>query len=172
MMLEDLLFDKSIKAKAKVSQIGEWLIKGELLMEELMAFTETQTSINKATCIEALEYATKKKPEIANEMLLDFVTATLKEEEPRIKWESARVIANIVKMFPSQLDNTVNNLLANVEHDGTVVRWATASAISEIVKLKTDQNKALVPLVEALSERENDSGVRKKYDEALKKVRK
>ena len=36
----------------------------------------------------------------------------------------------------------------------TVVRWATAYALAEILKLKTTANKNLMPKIEMLSEQE------------------
>lgn len=172
MTIEQIFQDRSIKTKAKVSTIGEWLINGELLLDELLAFAEKQKASDKATCIEAAEYATKKVPTIADESLLDYVTTALKDNEPRVKWESAKVIGNVAKIFPNQLDKTVKNLLVNTENTGTVVRWATAYALAEILKLKTELNKNLLPKIEKLCEKEEDNGVKKKYLDALKKVKK
>jgi hypothetical protein len=172
MTIEKVFQDKTTKAKAKVSTIGEWLINGELPLDELVAYAEKQKAADKATCIEAVEYATKKDPSIADENLLIYVTKALKDLEPRVKWESAKVIGNIAKMFPALLDKAINNLLPNAENKGTVVRWATAYALSEILKLKTVSNKKLLPKIESLCEQEVDNGVKKKYVDALKKVKK
>ncbi|MES2688784.1 MAG: HEAT repeat domain-containing protein [Bacteroidota bacterium] len=172
MTIEQVFQDKTIKAKGKVSAIGEWLINNELQMEELLAYAEKQRATDKATCIEAVEYATKKNPGIADESLLVYVTKALKDDEPRVKWESAKVIGNVAKHFPAQLDKCINNLLPNAEHAGTVVRWATAYALAEILKLKTGNNKKLLPKMETLCEKEQDNGVKKKYLDALKKVKK
>lgn len=168
MTIEKVFKDKTIKAKAKVATIGEWLIKKELPLDELLAYAAKQAGTDKASCIEAIEYATKKDPALADESLLDFVTSALKDNEPRVKWESAKVIGNIAKLFPSKLDKAITNLLANAENTGTVVRWATAYALAEILKLKTDKNKKLLPVIEALSRKEEDNGVQKKYLGALK----
>lgn len=172
MTIEQVFQDKSIKAKAKVSTIGEWLMKGELTIDEWLAFAENQKGTDKATCIESAEYATKKSPHIADEYLLAFVTNALNDDEPRVKWESARVIGNIAKKFPDQMEKCVSTLLSNAESTGTVVRWATAYALAEILKLKTDLNKNLLPKMVTLCEIEEDNGVKKKYLEALKKVKK
>lgn len=172
MTLDELFNDKTIKSKAKVAKIGDWLLNGELPLDELLAFAENQSGINKATCIEALDYVTKKKTSIADESLLDFVTNTLMEEEPRIKWESAKIIGNIAHLFPNLLGKSIANLLANADHNGSVIRWATAYALAEILKLKTEHNKKLLPQIEQLSEKEEDNGVKRKYVEALKKVKK
>ena len=37
--LENLFANKTIKAKAKVKQAGDWLLDGEISVEELLAFT-------------------------------------------------------------------------------------------------------------------------------------
>lgn len=172
MTIEQVFKDKTIKAKGKVSKIGEWLLNGELPIDELVAYAEKQKATDKATCIEAVEYATKKTPSIADENLLTYVTKALKDDEPRVKWESAKVIGNIAKLYPNQLDKAINNLLPNAEKTGTVVRWATAYALAEILKLKTENNKKLLPKIETLCEKEDDNGVKKKYLDAIKKVKK
>ncbi|RPE05352.1 hypothetical protein EGT74_23470 [Chitinophaga lutea] len=69
MTIEQIFQDKVIKAKAKVSTIGQWLANGELPVEELLAFAEKQKAADKATCIEAVEYATKTTPALADEHL-------------------------------------------------------------------------------------------------------
>jgi HEAT repeat protein len=172
MTIEQVFQDKTIKAKSKVSTIGEWLINGDLPIDELVAYAEKQKATDKATCIEAVEYATKKLPTIADENLLAYLTKALKDDEPRVKWESAKVVGNIANLFPTQIGKTINNLLPNAENSGTVVRWATAYALAEILKLKTEYNKNLLPKIETLCEKEKDNGVKKKYIDALKRVKK
>lgn len=172
MTLEQVFEDKTIKAKAKVAMIGQWLIDQELSVEELLAFAAQQVATHKATCIEALEYATKQTTAIADLNLLVELTKALQENEPRIKWESAKVIGHIAKHFPDNLALTLKHLLVNAEHSGTVVRWATAYALGEILKLKTAHNQQLLPQLERLSATEQDNGVKKKYLDALKKVKK
>jgi len=164
--------DKSIKAKAKVTVLGQWLIDGELPLEELLVYADHQKAKDKATCIEAIEYATKKKPAIADENLLAYLITALKDDEPRVKWESAKVIGNTAKNLSAQVERSIDTLLANASNTGTVVRWATAYALSEIVKLRTASNDRLLPKIELLCEKEQDNGVKKKYLEALKKVKK
>jgi hypothetical protein len=172
MTIEQVFQDKTIKAKSKVSTIGEWLINGDSPIDELVSYAEKQKATDKATCIEAVEYATKKLPTIADENLLAYLTKALKDDEPRVKWESAKVVGNIAKLFPTQIGKTINNLLPNAENSGTVVRWATAYALAEILKLKTENNKNLLPKIETLCEKEKDNGVKKKYLDALKRVKK
>lgn len=172
MNIAELLNDKTKKAKAKAETISKWLLEGSLPPDELIVFAETTKDTDKATCIEAMEFATKKNSKIAGENLFAFVTKTLNENEPRVKWESARVIGNIAHLFPTKLNKAISNLLTNSEDNGTVVRWASAFALGEILKLKTKHNKDLLPAIEAVCDREQDNGVKKKYLDAIKKTKK
>lgn len=172
MTLAELLHDKTKKAKEKVETISKWLLDGSLPTDELLAFAEKAKDPEKGTCIEAIEFATRQNSKIADETVFTFVTKTLTEKAPRVKWESARVVGNIAHLFPAKLNKAITNLLANSECDGTVVRWAAAFALGEILKLKTKHNKDLLPAVEVICAREQDNGVKKKYLDAIKKAKK
>ena len=101
-----------------------------------------------------------------------FVTKMLADKAPRVKWESARVVGNIAHLFPTKLGKPIAALLTNSENDGTVVRWAASFALGEILKLRTKHNEDLLPAIEAICEREQDTAIRKKYAEAIKKATK
>jgi HEAT repeat protein len=172
MTIVELLNDKTKKAKEKMITISKWLSDDSMPTDELIAFAEKAKDTEKATCIEAIEYATKLNPKLADESVFAFVTRALTEKAPRVKWESARVIGNIAHQFTSKLDEAICNLLENSSYEGTVVRWASAHALGEILKLKTKHNKVLLPAIEALSKSEEVNGIKKKYLDALKKVSK
>lgn len=170
MTIDELLKDKTIKPKDKTEIISNWLLDDSLPVDELIVFAEKQKDPAKATCIEAMEYATRQNPKIADETVLIFVTNTLASKAPRVKWESAKVIGNIAHLFPSQLGKSIENLLINTEHEGTVVRWSSAFALGEILKLKTKYNADLLPAIETISEKEEKSSIKKIYADALKKI--
>lgn len=172
MTLPELLSDKTKKTKEKVETISKWLLEGSLPTDELLAFAEKAKDPEKATCIEAIEFATRQNLKIADESVFTYVTKTLTENAPRVKWESAKVVGNIAHLFPTKLSKAITNLLTNSEYDGTVVRWAAAFALGEILKLKTKHNKDLLPAIEAICDREQDNGIKKKYLDAIKKTKK
>ena len=172
MKIEELLIDKTKKVKEKTETISNWLLDGSLPTDELIAFAEKSKDSEKATCIEAFEYATKLNSKIADENVLSFVVKMLAEKAPRVKWESAKVIGNIAHLYPEKLNKAIDSLLINSEYDGTVVRWATAFALGEILKLKTKHNEKLLPTIEAICNREQENGVKKKYLDAIKKAKK
>ena len=171
MDIAEIINDKALRAKQKAEALSKLLLNNKISADDLIAFAETVKDSTKATCIEALEFATKEDPNIATKKCFHFVSSTLTDKAPRVKWESARVIANTAYLFRDKLGEAIKNLLINSEHEGTVVRWSAAVALSEIVKLKTKHNKELLPAIEAICKREEQNSIRKIYLDAIKKVK-
>jgi hypothetical protein len=165
-----LLNDKSIKPKEKTEMLSAWILDGKVTIDQLVQFAETAKEPQKATCIEALEFATKQKPEIISEKGFHFVTQTLMAKAPRVKWESARVIGNTAHLFVAGLDEAITNLRDNSAHEGTVVRWSTAFALGEILKLKTKHDDELLPALQNIADKEGKNSIRKIYFDAIKKA--
>ncbi len=172
MNLEALLKDKLTKTKEKVETISKSLLDKTLGADELVGFAGDLKDPDKATCIEALEYATKQQPSVITRKAFDFVITTLTAKAPRVKWESAKVIGNVASLFPGQLNDAIVKLLQNSEHEGTVVRWSAAYALGEIILLKTPHNNELIPAAETICLREEKNSIRKIYLAAIKKAQK
>jgi hypothetical protein len=145
-------------------------LEGALPVDELIAFASRARDSPKATCIEAFEFASKAKPEIVDETVFLFVTRSLKEKAPRVKWESAKVIGNTAHLFQNELHEAIQYLLQNTENEGTVVRWSAAFALGEILKLKSNLNARLLPQILDIVERETQNSIRKIYLDAIKKT--
>ena len=77
------------------------------------------------------------------------------------------MIGNIAHLYPNKLDRAIGNLLTNSESPGTVVGWAAAIALGEIIKLRTKWNKDLIPAVEAILRREEDNAIKKDLPESV-----
>lgn len=169
-MIAELFADKSLKPKEKTERLCVLLEKGEITSDELLQFAEKAKDPVKASCIEVFEYVSKTNPKIVSKAVFRFAVANLSAKAPRIKWESAKVIGNAVSLYTKDLDEAVIKLLENSEHEGTVVRWSAAFALSEIIKLKTPLNTTLVPAVESLIKREEKASIRKIYEAAMKKA--
>nr|MBK9649744.1 hypothetical protein [Bacteroidota bacterium] len=95
MDIQSILNNKELKAKPKVEAISKMLLDKKITIGELIKVAKVSKDKEKGTCIEAIEFATKTKPDIATPVCFDFVTETLTDEAPRVKWESAKVIVNI-----------------------------------------------------------------------------
>lgn len=169
-MIAELFKDKTIKAKAQTETLSNWLLENKITTAQLIAFAENAKDSPKATCVEALEFASKQKSTIVDKKSFQFVTVTLTAKAPRIKWESAKVIGNVAYLFKDKLNEAIKNLLTNSEHEGTVVRWSAAYALGEILKLKTKHNKELQPAIEAICNAEEKNSIKKIYIAALKEL--
>lgn len=168
--IEDVFSNKNLKPKEKTELISKWVSINLDSIGILVKFASSAKDPVKASCIEALEYLTKDNSDSLDEESFTFVSNCLSENSPRIKWESARVIGNTAKHFINRLDIAIANLLINSEHEGTVVRWSSAYALGEIVKLNTMLNSDLIPAIEAVIKREEKNSIRKIYQDAIKKV--
>ena len=167
-----VLNDKTIKAKAKTAQISQLLLDGAIKADELIPLADIDKKKYKATLIEAMEYASKISPGVVSSKSFQFVIDSLKDELPRVKWESAKVISKTAHLYPEMIQEAVGNLLENTVHDGTVVRWSAAGALSTIIQFKTSINKDLIPAIEAILRSENDNAIKKIYHQGLKKATK
>ncbi len=168
MNLVEILANKGLKSKEKTLAIAHLLLNHKLTAAELAVEAKKWKENDKANCIEAMEIVTKTNPEIANLEFMDFVIQALEEKAPRLKWEAARVIGNIASQFPNKLKIAATKLLLNTNHKGTVVRWSAAYALGEIVKLKTNINLELIPVLQLVCEKEEKSSIKKIYTTALK----
>ena len=119
--LQEILADKTIKAKTKTEMISNLLLSGKIGMQELVTLAGDSKDPAKATCIEALEFASRQQPDVVNLKTFQFVVQSLASKAPRVKWESAKVIGNTVRLFPDKLDDAIKNLLDNTESDGTEI---------------------------------------------------
>lgn len=171
MYFKELLNNKSIKPKEKTEILSQWILENPGEISHLCNFAINSKDTHKASCLEAMEYASKQNPNISTSEWLEFATVSLTDKAPRIKWEAARVIGNIAPCYPAMLENAINNLLINSEHEGTVVRWSTAYALGEILKLKTDFNDIIIKAIEKIVENEEKNSIRKIYLSAFKQLK-
>ena len=171
MNFAELFADKSLKPKQKTERLCNWLIENLDKSVALIQFAKTSKDPIKASCMEVLEFVTKIQPANSSELWMDFATESLQEKSPRIKWESAKVIGNIVHLYPSKIDKALISLLANAEHEGIVVRWSAAYALGQILMMKTKINTSLLPIVETICNKEDKKSIKKIYESAFKKCK-
>ncbi|WP_448701325.1 hypothetical protein ACFGVR_04060 [Mucilaginibacter sp. AW1-3] len=168
--IDIILNDKTIKAKGKVAAISQLLMDGGVAIQQLIAQAQNANDINKATLMESMEYVSRLQADIIDAQGFEFAVESLRSTAPRLKWESAKVIANTAQLFPGLLKGATVNLLDNTEHSGTIVRWSAAGALSKIMLCKTDLNQELISAIKAIEKREEDNAIKKIYQHALKKV--
>ena len=167
--LSTILQNKTSKAKEKVRLLSDLLLNKRISIDEFIKIASLQKDSSKATLIEAMEYSSKTNPGIINERGFQFAIKSLADDAPRVKWEAAKVIDNTAHLFPSLLKKATTNLLINTEHNGTVVRWSAAKALTRIMQLNSSLKMELAPVFEAILKREEDNAIKKIYQQALKK---
>src|SRR4051794_22517977 len=109
MEIEAVFADKQLKAKAKSEAVSQALLEKKITVADVIKTAKAAEDRDKGTCIEAIQFATKAKPELASIDCLKFVTETLLEKAPRVKWESAKVIATIAYLFSDKSDKAIGN---------------------------------------------------------------
>ncbi len=167
--IKEIIKDKTLKAKDKTALISQFLNENPHQINPLVNEAKLLKGSDKATYIEAIEHATLANPMLCTPDCFNFAIFSLTDKAPRVKWESARVIANTAHLFPDELTGAIVNLLANTEHKGTVVRWSAAQALSKIVSLNTTHNSQLVPALKTVSAMEEKPSIQKIYTTALKR---
>ncbi len=163
----DNILKSGKKPKEIVELLAEELKRDNKLVEDLIQCFESGSVAEKGHCMEAIEHATKEKPEFV-ENCLDFVIAHVNDEAPRVKWEACRVIGNIASRFPDKVKEATPKLLENTKDKGTVVRWSAAFALTEIAKASPEVQKELVPKFKEILSRESNNGVRNIYLKYMK----
>jgi len=107
MDIKEILSDKTLKPKEKIEKLCQNIIDKKLSVKDLMSFAKIAKDAEKGTCVEALEFASEKNPEIINKKCFEFVVEYLTDKAPRVKWECAKIIGNIAHLYKNDLDNAI-----------------------------------------------------------------
>jgi hypothetical protein len=161
--------DKSVRPSAKTGILATALQSHQLSQEDLIAFAATAKDAVLGTCVESLEYVTKTDPAFVTSATLGFVITRIADNAPRVKLESARVTGNVIRLFPEMAEKAIAALLPNTAHEGTVVRWSAAFALSQILLLRLSLNDTLIPAAANIMDQEEKNSIKKIYAAALKK---
>lgn len=168
--IEEILQSNS-KPKEKITLLAKEIKKDKKFIGEVVGYFESATTGDQGHLIESLEYASQDNPELVVPHL-DFVIGHLGDDSPRIKWECARIIANLASKFSDKTEKAIPLLLKNTKDKGTVVRWSVAFALGEIVKNNFKVEKILLPKIKELVKKESNNGVKNVYLKALKVIEK
>ena len=170
MKLLDEIRDTNKKPKEFLVFLSEKVKKDKSLLDNFSKCLENGSPVEKGICMEVLEFVSQEKPELVIPYI-DEVITYLNYDAPRVKWEAARVVANLSQKYPEKAAKTVDKLMINTKDKGTVVRWATAFALGEIVKYNKNIQKELVKKIEDIIKKEQNSGVKNVYLKALKMIK-
>lgn len=156
-----------LTAKQKARALADALSNGTLEPSAFVKSIPTLSDPELATVVESLEGATRKKPELVDAKLFQVLVKCLAHSAPRVRWEAARTVGNVAGQHSERLGTAVDALLTNTTDDGTVVRWATAQALTAILRVG-HSGKDLPERMRDLAAGEEDDGVRAVYEKALR----
>jgi len=171
MNLLDEIRKSNKKPKELLVYLSEKVKKDKKLLSDFSDCLKNAKTAEKGTLMETLEYASEDNPELVISHLNEVINH-LGFDAPRVKWEAARVIANLSEKYPDKAAQAIDKLLINTKDKGTVVRWSTALAIGEIAKFNKNKQKSLVSIIENLVKKEQNNGVKNVYLKALKIINK
>ena len=170
MEIKDILSRKDIKPSAKTLLLGEAITMEEITINQVLLYVQTAKEPAQATCMEALEIGSKHKPALVTPACMKWVKTSLSAKASRLQWESAKVVANCIHLYPAETEAVIHLLCINAEQGGTVVRWSAAAALKQIALLNTSHRNSLLILLEQLQAAEEKNSIRKIYAEAIKKA--
>ena len=168
--IEEILQSK-LKPKEKITLLAKEIKKDKKFVDEIVSYFESAPAGDQGHLIESLEYASQDSPELVAPYV-DFVIEHLEDKAPRVKWECARIIANLALKFSDKTEKAIPALLKNAKDKGTVVRWSVALALGEIAKSNSSIQKTLLPKMKELVKKETNNGVKNVYLKALKVLEK
>ena len=168
--IEEIL-QSEIKPKEKITHLANEIKKDKKFVGEIVKHFASAPVGDQGHLIESLEYASQDNPELVAPHL-DFVICHLEDKAPRVKWECARIIANLALKFSDKTEKAIPALLKNTKDKGTVVRWSVAFALGEIAKSNSNAERILLPKMKELIKKETNNGVKNVYFKALKVLEK
>jgi hypothetical protein len=167
-----LLNNKSLKSIDKREEIAEAIRLKHITIKELQPLKDILDDKKMALVLEAMEAVTGKNPEIADLEWLKYTQDFIVSKSNNLKRESSRIVGNIAHLFPNCLETAIWNLMENRGNDSTIIRWASAYALSRIILISQYANSKLYDVLFDLCEQEKENGVKNQYLNGLKKAKK
>jgi hypothetical protein len=139
------------------------------LFAQLVDCLRNCSDVEKGTCADIMKNVTIDEPGIALPFI-DEMIEYVNYRAPRVKWGISESVGNMAKAFPDKVEAAIPKLLENTKDNGTVVRWCAAYALSEIIKSNEEIRGELIPRIEEILNREENTGVRNVYLKVLKTI--
>lgn len=171
MKLADILSDRHVKRMTARGMITDGIVKGVYTIEEICAASEVFGDKKVSVILEAIEEISNKGLMDLSETYLDLAKGYVSSADNACKREASRIIGNLSARYPQAVQDAIPALLENAEAEGTVVRWASAYALSRIIVLKEYCNTDLYGKLLSVCEGEQENGVKNQYLKALRKIR-
>ncbi len=172
MTIKQIIDDKAIKRLEKRNALIEGILNGNFDFSAVTAACSLLPEKKISLLLEAIEEVSRSKEFALEEDYLKLSESYILSSDPSCKREASRIVGNLAAAFPENLDHAITALMQNANHDGTVIRWASAYALSRIVIIPQYARGPLFEQISNLCEKEKETGVKNQYSKALKKAQK
>lgn len=172
MTITEIMNNKSLKRLEKRNSLAEAIINREFNVSIILEACESFPEKNISLLLEAIEEVSRSKEFTLEADYLDLAEKYILSSDNSCKREASRIVGNLANKFPTKLDKAITALFQNTKNDGTVIRWASAYALSRIIIIPQYAKSPLFEQISDLCAKENESGVKNQYIKALKKSRK
>lgn len=172
MTITEIMNNKSLKRLEKRNSIVEAIINREVNFSIISEACESLPEKNISLLLEAVEEVSRSKEFTLEPEYLDLAEKYILSSDNSCKREASRIIGNLANKFPAKLDHAITALLINAKNEGTVIRWASAYALSRIIVIPQYAKSPLYEQVFDLCTKEQENGVKNQYVKALKKAAK
>lgn len=160
MTIAEIMNNKSLKRLEKRNCLAEAIINREFNFPVVLA-CESLPEKNISLLLEAIEEVSRSKAFTLEADYLDLAEKYILSSDNSCKREASRIVGNLANKFPTKLENAITALLQNAGNDGTVIRWASAYALSRIITIPHYAKSPLFKQISDLCAKENESGVKK-----------
>lgn len=133
MTIKQIIDDKAVKRLEKRNVLVEGIINGTFDFSAVSAACSLLPEKKVSLMLEAIEEVSRSKEFVLEEDYLKLSESYILSSDPSCKREASRIVGNLAAAFPENLDHAITALMQNANHDGTVIRWASAYALSRIV---------------------------------------
>lgn len=172
MTIRQIIDDKSVKRLEKRTVLVEGIINRNFDFSAVSAACSLLPEKKISLLLEAIEEVSRSKEFFLEEDYLKLSENYILSSDPSCKREASRIVGNLAAAFPEDLDRAISALLQNADDEGTVIRWASAYALSRIVIIPQYARGPLFEQISDLYEKEKETGVKNQYGKALKKAQK
>lgn len=172
MTITEIMNNKSLKRLEKRNSLAEAIINREFNVSIILEACESLPEKNISLLLEAIEEVSRSKEFTLEADYLDLAEKYILSSDNSCKREASRIVGNLANKFPTKLDKAITALFQNTKNDGTVIRWASAYALSRIIIIPQYAKSPLFEQISDLCAKENESRVKNQYIKALKKAEK
>lgn len=172
MIVIDIINDKSLKRLEKREVIVESIINRKVDFSTISEACEILPEKKVSLLLEAIEEVSRSKEFILEADYLDLAEKYILSSDNSCKREASRIVGNLANKYPTKLDDAIVALVKNTDNEGTVIRWASAYALSRIIVIPQYAKSSLFEQISDLCAREEENGVKNQYIKALKKAEK